>query len=391
MTVLELVDRERARLRRMHVLMGLGLAVGATCILLAVGASALGSARWMALPRPVPFLIWLLVLGANVAVVLWTARRLERRATRQSVAAAIEREQSMRAGALRGALEVSESGALGRRAAAVVGEKLAPAGPRLAPTENRNVRRGAAQAIIAAGVAIAALAIAAPNFNDGLLAIMKPVSAWDGTLLPRLGFTNIPPAVLRGETLRLLISAPRRSTVTLAQRVPGEAWTSQVVAVDGKSGVGAIEIGPLRGDLTIVASDGRSSSDTVLVRVTDRPFVGAVSMRATYPAYLGRAAEGLAVGEPARVPQGTIIDVSGRASTALRDVRLGNGGDTISLRVNDRGFEGRFEAKKTGRYAWLATSANGPITDVPLPLELEVVPDSAPRVELVAPAIDTIV
>ena len=42
MTVLELVDRERARLRRMHLMAGIALAVGATCLLLAVGASALG-------------------------------------------------------------------------------------------------------------------------------------------------------------------------------------------------------------------------------------------------------------------------------------------------------------------------------------------------------------
>jgi hypothetical protein len=391
MTVLELVDRERARLRRLHVLLGLAAAVGATCLLLTLGASALGSARWMALPRIVPFLVWLFVVGANVAVVMWTARRLDRRTTRQSVAATIEREQALRAGALRGALEVGESGALGRRAAAAVSEKLAPAGPRLAPGEQRVVGRGALQAAIAAGVAIAALAFAAPQFNDGLLAIMRPVSAWDGTLLPRITFSDLPPAVLRGEMLKLRLSAAERSTVTLAQRVPGEGWVTQTVAVDRRSGVATVDVGPLRGDVTLVATDGRSASDTVVVRVTDRPFVGAVSMRATYPAYLGRAAEGLAVGEPARVPQGTIIDITGRASTALRDVRLGGGVDTISLRVNDHAFEGRFEAKKTGRYTWLASSGNGPIADVPAPVELEVVPDSAPRVELVSPAIDTIV
>jgi hypothetical protein len=391
MTVLELVDRERTRLRRKHVLVGLALSVGATCLVLALGASALGSARWMSLPRPVPFLVWILVVGANVAVVMWTARRLDRRTTRQSVAAVIEREQSLRAGALRGVLEVADKGALGRRAADAVGKKLEPAGPRLAPAEQRTMRRGALQAIAAAVVAIASLGFAAPHFNDGLLAIMKPVSAWDGTLLPAIAFDNLPPAVLRGEVLRLKISADRRSTVALAQRVPGEAWTTQNVVVDRETGIATLDIGPLRGDLTIVASDGRSASDTAVVRVTDRPFVGAVSMRATYPAYLGRAPEGLAVGEPARVPQGTIIDVAGRASTTLRDVRLGNGGDTVSLRVNDHAFEGRFEAKKTGRYAWLAQGTSGPIADVPLPLELEVVPDSLPRVELVSPAIDTIV
>ena len=132
MTVIELVDRERTRLRRMHVIAGLALAVGATLLLLAGGTSLLGASRWMALPRPLPVMIWLVVVAANVAVVMWTSKRLERRATRLNVAAAIEREQAMRAGAIRAALEVAHTGALGRHAAAAVSERLAPAGPRLA-------------------------------------------------------------------------------------------------------------------------------------------------------------------------------------------------------------------------------------------------------------------
>ncbi len=391
MTIVELVERERARLRRMHVLVGFALAIGATCLLIAVGASTLGGARWMSLPRPVPFLVWLLVLAANVAVILWTVRQLERRTARNTVAAAIEREQSMRAGSVRGAMEVADSGALGRLAATAVGAQLAPAAHQLAPVEQRSAQRGALRAGGAATVAFAALAFTAPRFNDGLLAILKPVSAWQGTLLPRIGFNNLPPEVLRGETLRLQIAAARRGVVTLSQRMPGEAWATQSVPVDPRTGVATIEVGPLRGDLRIVATDGRSASDTATVRVTDRPFVGAVSMRATYPAYLGRPAEAIAVGEPARVPQGTVIDIAGRASTALRDVRLATLGDTFAFRVNDHAFDGHFSARKSGHYAWIAAGTNGPIADVPPPLELEVVPDSAPHVELVSPATDTIV
>jgi hypothetical protein len=173
--------------------------------------------------------------------------------------------------------------------------------------------------------------------------------------------------------------------------MPGEAWATLTVAVDPKSGVASVEVGPLRGDLRIVATDGRSVSDTATVRVTDRPFVGAVSMRATYPTYLGRPPEALPVGEPARVPQGTIIDISGRASTSLRDVRLSTPTDTLSLHVSDHAFEGRLATRKSGHYAWIANGTGGPIADVPPPLELEVVPDSVPRVELVSPATDTIV
>ncbi len=391
MTVVELVDRERARLRRLHLIAGLALAVGATCLLLALGASVLGGARWMSLPRPVPFLVWLLVFGANAFVVWWTARQLDRRTTRNRVAMAIEREQSLRAGALRGAIEVANSGVLGRRAAAVVSEQLAPATARLAPAEQSATRRGAARATGVATVAVAALAFAAPNYNDGMLAILKPVSAWRGTLLSPIRFENLPPAVVRGETVRLQIAAPRRGTVALSQRMPGEAWSTQSVSVDPRNGTASIEVGPVRGDLSVVASDGRSASDTAIVHVTDRPFLGGVSLRATYPAYLGRPAEGLPAGEPARVPQGTVIDVTGRASTTLRGVRLAAANDTVTLGVNDHAFAGRFAARASGTYTWLANGANGAIADLPLPVELQVVPDSAPRVDLLSPALDTLV
>ena len=276
MTVIELVDRERARLRRMHLIAGLALGVGATFLLVAGGASLLGASRWMALPKPLPFLIWLVVLGANAAVFLWTSKRLEQRATRLTVAAAIEREQAMRAGAIRAAIEVAHTGALGRRAAAAVSERLSPAGPRLAPSEGRLVRRGAVQATGAATVAAAMLAFAVPNYNDGFRAMLQPVSAWRGTLLPRIAFDNLPPNVLRGETLRLRVAAPQRASITVSQRVPGEAWSTQTLVVDRRTGIATIEIGPLRGDLTVVASDGRSATDTSIVRDTDRPFVGAV-------------------------------------------------------------------------------------------------------------------
>ncbi|HMA25654.1 MAG TPA: hypothetical protein VKP00_16695, partial [Gemmatimonadaceae bacterium] len=269
--------------------------------------------------------------------------------------------------------------------------RLAPAASKLAPAERRSVRRGAVQATGAATVAAAALAFAAPNFNDGMLALLKPVSAWRGTLLPRIAFEGLPPAVLRGETLRLHIAAPRRGTVTLSERIPGEAWSTRTVSVDQGSGRALTDVGPLRGDLTIVASDGRSTSDTAVVHVTDRPFVGAVSIRATYPAYLGRPAEGLAVGEPARLPRGTIVDISGRASSKLRGVWLAGEQDTITLNVSDRAFAGRFAPRTSGRYAWVASGVSGPIADVPAAVELEVVADSAPRVDLVAPATDTIV
>src|SRR6185503_10818709 len=306
------------------------------------------------------------------------------------VAAAIEREQSLRAGALRGALEIGDRGALGRRAVREMSDRLDKMGHTLAPTSRRSARRRAGQTLAAAGVGVALLGGVAPVFGDGLLAILLPVRAWNGTLLPKIEFRALPPQVMRGEALTIDIVAPRRTTVTLTQRTTGEGWRTSSLPVSSE-GIARTVVGPMRGDLMLVVSDGRAVTDTAVVKVTDRPFVGGISMRATYPAYLGRPGEGLPVGEPARVPRGTIVDITGRASTELTSVQLVGAKTSMRLRPQGHAFSGRFEATESGKWTWTAVGAGGPVADVPLPLELEVVPDSIPRVELVSPAADTLV
>jgi len=390
MTPLEFVERERARLRRLHIIAGASLALAITFTALALAALILGHARWIALPRSAPFAVWLLIAVLDAAVIVWSIRRLRTDVTSGGVAATIEREQTFRAGALRAALEVADRGSLGRHAANEMSGRLRAVGSTLAPASRRQARRNAGRTLAAATISIALLAGLTPVFGDGLLALLLPVKAWNGTLLPKLAFHDLPREVMRGEQLKLEISAPRRSQVTLAQRTTGEGWRTTTVPV-GADGLAHAEVGPIRGPLSLVISDGRSSTDTALVRVADRPFVGAISMRATYPPYLGRAPEGLPVGEPARVPQGTIVDVTGRASTQLRGIRLVGQKESIELHANGHSFAGQFIATQTGKWTWSASGSLGALADVPLPLELEVVPDSAPRVELVSPSADTLV
>src|SRR4051812_26125905 len=390
MTPLEFVERERVRLRRLHIIAGVSMALAITFTALALAALFFGNARWIALPRSAPFAVWLLIAVLDAAVIVWSWRRLTGDVTRGGVAATIEREQSLRAGALRGALEVADRGALGRHAATEMSTRLRGAGANLAPASRKRARRNAGRTFAAATISILLLAGLTPVFGDGLLALLLPVKAWKGTLLPKIEFRALPQQVMRGEELTLDITAPRRTQLTLTQRTTGEGWRSTTIPVS-RDGSARTKVGPMRGDLLVVASDGRASTDTAIIRVTDRPFVGAISMRATYPAYLGRAAEGLPVGEPARVPQGTIVDVSGRASTELHSIQLVGGKESISLRASGHAFSGRFIATQTAKWSWSATGSLGPIADVPLPLELEVVPDSVPRVELVSPASDTLV
>jgi hypothetical protein len=343
------------------------------------------------MPRGTPMLVWIALIGANGAVAWWATRRLRVELARPSVAAAIEREQTLRAGALRGVIEVADRGALGRRADQILAAQLEGRGPSLAPQLHRTSRLRAIRAFSVAAVTLALLLWAAPSLSDGLLAIRSPIAAWRGTLLPVLGFEGLPTELLRGESIRVSIAARGRRSVSLSARATGEGWRTTELPVDSATGFAATTIGPVRGDLVLVAGDGRMLTDTALVRVTDRPFVGGVILRAQYPAYLGRASEGLPVGEPARVPQGTVIEVSGRASTALRAVYVKGERDSVAFIVAGHAFNGQLRPARTTRLEWFAAGASGPIADVPLPMEVEVVPDSAPRVELVSPPTDTVV
>lgn len=390
MTVIELVERERARLRVSDAASAVALHALVSAAVVGVGAWILGGTRWIALPRITPALVWAALVGANLAVAAWTRRRASHRQTRSSVAAEMEREQSMRAGALRGVIEVADT-ALARRTDRILATRLSTRGPMLAPLLLSASRARATQTLAVAVLTLALLLWAAPSLSDGLLAIRRPVAAWRGTLVPSLHFRGLPTELLRGEALRVDVAASGRRVLTLASRTTGEGWQSASIRVDPATGVATTMLGPVRGDVVLVASDGRSMTDTVMVHVTDRPFVGGVVLRAVYPQYLGRAAEGLPAGEPAQVPRGTVVEVSGRASTRLERVFLRGDNDSVTFAVSEHSFAGQLRPEHSSRWNWFAFGTRLQIMDVPLPIELDVVPDSTPVVELVSPATDTLV
>ena len=224
---------------------------------------------------------------------------------------------------------------------------------------------------------------------DGFRALAHPVDAWRGALLPRLQIGDAPSRALRGATLKLTVRANGRSTVALRRRTTGNAWVETALTVT--NGAVSTEVGPLDADLTLVATDGRAVSDTVVVRVVDRPFLGDVAVRATYPGYLRRASEALPGDAPIRVPKGTELAIEGHASEVLASVWLVQDRDSIRLAPAERRFSGRFTPAASGSWAWSARSASAAIADVPPPLSVEVVPDSAPVAEILQPASDSLV
>jgi hypothetical protein len=388
MTVIQLVDRERARLRAAMTLIGVGLALAIAAAVLAVATLVFGEARWIALPRPLPVVAWA-VVAALLAGAAWrTLQVLRLRASRAAVATEIEQERALRRGSLRGAIEVADANTLGRRGAQQLGSRLEHEGPVLAPTLQRRTQWRALAGVAGAVLAVATLGAARAATPDGWRALAHPVRAWRGTLAPPIRIVA-PRLVLRGERVPIRVEAVDRRAITLHQRATGTQW--RATRHDVADTTAQIVVGPVDADLILVAGDGRTSSDTVVMRVTDRPFVGDVSMRAHFPAYLERPEEVVPVGEPARLPRGTVLSITGHASTAFASVELAHGADTVRLSVDGHAFSGRMIASETGRWAWVARGGTTDIADVPSPLELDVIPDSAPRVEIMSPAADTLV
>lgn len=384
MSVLDLVARETGRAARMARLATLLLPGIALLALLSAGALWLARGRWMALPPVVPFAIWLAAVAAAAELARRAHRRLHARAEAAAVARAIEEEQRLRRGALTGLLEVApQGGAFVENAARTLGAQLAPVAEAPAPRHRRGLRLAAGLAAVALAQVLLLAGTSYATRPDGWRALLHPVEAWRGTLLPALVVDSLAPRLARGASARIGIAAEGRATVTLRWRATGGAWRDTLLAVSPEGRAG-LTLPAVDADLALVADDGRSTSDTAHVRVVDRPFVGDVTVRALYPAYLGRPAERLAADAPLRVPAGTRLEVSGNASEPLAEVALAAEGARITLRAAGTGFSGSFAAR-TGSWAWEARGERQAIADLPAPLEIEVFADSAPRVEILSP------
>ncbi|MBI2796911.1 MAG: hypothetical protein HYX65_09425 [Gemmatimonadetes bacterium] len=389
MTVAAKIAAEREAIVRRAAGAWLAAGVAVACAVLAVVAAALADARWLSLPAVLPFAGWGVALAA-VSGAAWSARQAARRdGDLARVAECVEREGVMREGAVRVALEVAQANVLGARASADVARSLETRGDRLAPASRRQVARrlaaGAAALVVGAGALLAA-AMASP---DGWRALVHPVAAASGGLLPPLRVEMAGPRAVRGSSVRVRVNAAGRRTVTLLRRATGGSWHAAPLPV--RRGMADFVLDAVDADLALVATDGRATSDTARLSVVDRPFIGDVALRAEYPAYLGRTSEALSASEALRVPRGTVLRVVARGTAALARAAVVLGADTIGFVVNGREVRGTIVAAQSGAWAWMAATADGPIADLPPPLELEVVADSAPRVEILVPGRDTLI
>ena len=393
--------REQRALRMKSVSAVALYVVGLIAVAGATGAFIFGRGRWMVLPAPVPVALWLMVATAAAALITRNRRRDRALLSMPSLARAIESEQKLRAGSLEGALEVGHSGVLGARAAHDVARRLTPAV--LVPQLSRRLVRVLAIAGAAALVGASVLAIASRRLPDGLSAMLHPVRAWRGLLLPALAFERLPSSVPRGMPLTVRIRAEGRQVVTVSRRAAGEAWHDTTLTVSPTDGVALLALGPVRAPVTLRVGDGRAPVAEATVAVADRGWIGDVSLFAQYPAYLLRANENLEPAPPFRVPRGTRVRVTATLRGGARDALLTDGRDTVRLKSEGAtaaaengaiAVSAVLPVDRDGQWEWVALAApraDGSVAlpELPDPLPFTVVPDRAPDVVIRAPTSDT--
>lgn len=385
MSVLDLVARETRRARGAARLAGIVLPLVVGIALLTGGAMWLARGRWMALSPVLPFAIWIGAFAFVMLMAVRARRRLGARSSAAAVALAIEDEQQLRRGALTGLLEVApQGGPFVAKAADALGAKLESVADRPAPQHRRRLRAAAVLSFVALAQVFLLASTSFAKRADGWRALLNPVDAWRGTLLPTLEIDELPRRLPRGSQAPIGISAAGRTAVTLRWRVTGGGWrdTLLVVSPEGRAG---LVLAAVDADLALIADDGRSVSDTAHVRVVDRPFVGDVTIRATYPGYLARPSERLAADAPLRIPAGTRLDIDGHSSAPLEAVALRAGDARVSLRADGMTFGGRMVPSSSAVWEWEARGLRQEIADLPASLEIDVVPDSVPHVEIIAP------
>jgi hypothetical protein len=349
-----------------------------------------------------------LLLDALVLVglaITWVAVRTEseRRVGERDVSGAIERSSGLGSGEVQGALELERalpagvSGPLARRHASQVAGRLSGNVRDLSGELGMRLRgweRRAGLVAAAVGVLVVGLVVATPSRSFAAwTGLLRPVSLWTGPTLPALVVEPGDADVPRGEDVELSVAAPLREAVTLRWQEAGDIEREADLAVDPEGRarhVFASVTAEIR--YSIVAPDGAQVGPWTL-RPVDPLFVADVRVRLEYPTYLDRGVEELR-GDVDRilVPEGTRIAVAGQGSRDISAARLVDGAErTIELDVEGAGFEGGFRPTRAGTWTWVFLDQAGDSAAlVPQPLAVDVVPDSAPSVSILAPSPDTV-
>lgn len=357
-----------------------GLAVAAWFSAFGLGVAALA------------VLLGWLVLAAGLLAGVWQARRGARALEPHAVATRLETLGGVRAGAVRTLLDPLAPGtsvALHEAATAARAAWVATHGREVLAPATAASRQGVRRILALLVVAAVALLLARPVGGAPAM-LWRPWQAWQAVVTP-VRLSSSAAQVDRGATVRFDIVALGQQRATLQVRAPGESWRARVIELDG-DGRASIESEPLQTELVAKVTAGGRSSREVRVAMRLPVFLGAFTITAHYPSYLGLEQEVLpADGDTLIVPEGTRLEVTGRATTVLSSAALRSADAVVSLAVRDDRFAGALVPMRTGTWQLAVVSATGGgIDGMPPPLPVQVVADTAPLVDMPVPGSDTV-
>jgi hypothetical protein len=356
-------------------------------VILAIGGWTL---RIGILPTPFAVLIaWALGLGA-AGLVLVLVLRTRSRVSQSGVASGLERA-GWRAGALQGLLEpaaIGTSAGLHASADARAADAIAAtAVTALAP----EIRRMSRLVLLTFGILVAAaLLLGAAGMRGGRAALLWQPRLAISLLTSPLHLRADRSSIELGDSIALQISAPGRQRVALWTRSPGTRWEREEVVLDS-TGSASRTIGPLQENLFAHLTAGGRSSDTIAVTIRRPAFLAALALTVDYPGYLGLEDEPVSLGaDTVLLPAGSRIELVGEATVALGAARWEREGASQVLRVRGTRIEGTLAPGVSGSYILRVETADGsPFPAEEMTLNLRVMPDQPPVVEIPVPAGDT--
>jgi hypothetical protein len=353
-------------------------------------------------PGPGPLLLDATLLAAVVVMVVVGVRRWVRVIDESAVAADAERRAGVPAGTVRGVLELSRtlpagaSPSLARRAEAAARGCLSDREGILRDGELgaglRRRRRAAVATLATLTLATAVAGFSAPDHSRAAWApLTQPISSMAATALPPLRVLPGDVSVPRGGDVLLAIAAPGRDMVTVRWREQGDVVRDRIVTVAGDSAATTLSGIEAVTQYWVDAPDGQSSARYTVTPV-DGLLLAELAVDVVYPAHAGRPADHFSGAVPQlRVPAGTQIAIRGRATRPLRTARLDGADRGVALAVRGDAFSGTFTPSASGLYGWTLRDDRGAgAAPAPAPLDIIVVRDEVPRVEITFPSRDTV-
>jgi hypothetical protein len=346
-----------------------------------------------------PLLIDVAALALAVGLALFATRRWLRRINNRNIAAAAESRLGFAEGELQGVIEMQNavpdgtSKALWERTERRLANRLSSESVTALTgdigTDVRNRRRGLVTAGAVLMVATIAVAFASPERSRAAWSpLLKPVTTMAGPALPPIEVEPGNASVARGSHVDVKISAPQRDAVVLYYRQQGDVLQEETLVLSESAASFRIRNVDATTRYWVHAPDG-AVTDTFRITPTDPLLVAALQVEVVYPAYLGRAREQFDKDVPAlELPAGTQLRIAGRATQPLRTIALQHERDNVPLNVAGTTFTGTWTPQSSGVYSWVL---NSEVSTGMQPIEITVLGDAAPEVEVTFPGVDTLI